>query len=128
MILISISKKVKIAEKKPLQDIAEKLSSAQTQEQLGIEVKELNKQLTEQYKLKNEQGVVITKVMPNSIASRAELREGDLIIRINGQSIKNLADYNKSTENITDAKSIEFTCIRYDRGYHWRFTTRLQLN
>jgi hypothetical protein len=49
-------------------------------------------------------------------------------VKINEQVIKNMADYNKATENITDKKSIEFTCIRYDRGYQWRFTTRLQLN
>jgi serine protease Do len=123
-----ISKNVKIVEKKSLQEIAEKTDSTQSQDKLGIAVKELTKQLIEQYKLKSEEGVVVIKVMPDSIAERAELREGDLIVKINENVVKNMADYNKAIENIADKKSIEFTCIRYDRGYQWRFTTRMQLN
>ncbi|MBU0533267.1 MAG: DegQ family serine endoprotease [Candidatus Omnitrophica bacterium] len=123
-----ISKKVKIAEKKSLQEVAEKTGSDQSQETLGIEVKELNKELTEKYKLKSKQGLVVIKVNPDSLAERAELREGDLIVKINKYDIKNIEDYNKAVENISDKKSIEFTCIRQDRGYQWRFTTRLQLN
>ncbi|MCK4904717.1 DegQ family serine endoprotease [bacterium] len=123
-----ISKKVKIAEKKSLQEVAEKTGSDQSQETLGIEVKELNKELTEKYKLKSRQGVVIIKVNSDSLAERAELKEGDLIVNINKYDIKNIEDYNKAVENISDKKSIEFTCIRQDRGYQWRFTTRLQLN
>ncbi len=123
-----ISKKVKITERKSLQEIAQEPVSPKTQETLGIEVVELTKDLAEQYKLTREQGVIITKVMPDSLAEHADLRAGDLIIKINEQAIKNMDDYNKAIENIADKKSIEFTCIRYDRGYQWRFTSRLQLN
>jgi serine protease Do len=122
-----ISKKVKIVEKQPLQNITEKKDSTELQETLGLEVKELTDELAQQYNLKGQKGVIITSVLPNSLAERAELQVGDLITEINGYPVKNIDDYRKATEKIEEKKSIEFSCIRSYMGRQWRFTTRIQV-
>ncbi len=88
-------------------------------------MKELNNELAKQYNLTGEKGVVITKVFPNSLAERAELREGDLIVEIDGYGVNSMDDYRKAIEKVEKEKSIEVSCIRYYRGRYWRFTTRL---
>ena len=120
------TKTAKIVEKQSF-EVAEAPDTTESQEKLGLEVKELTAELAKQYNLKNETGVVITKVTPNSLAERAELRAGDLVIKINGHTIKNMDDYRKATDRIETKKTVDFTCIRYDRGYQWRFTTRIQV-
>ncbi len=122
-----ISQKVKITEKQPLKSIEESKSSEESHDKLGLNVKELNNELAKQYNLTGEKAVVITKVFPDSLAERAELREGDLIVEIDGYKIKNMNDYRKAIEKVEKEKSIEVSCIRYYRGRHWRFTTRLQI-
>lgn len=122
-----ISKKIKITEKQPLTSIAEKKNSTELQEKLGLEVKELTDELAQQYNLKEQKGVIITKVLPDSLAEKAELQAGDLIVEINGYVINNMDDYRKATEKIEEKKSVEFNCIRSYMGRHWRFTTRLQM-
>ncbi len=122
-----ISKKIKIIEKQSLQNITERKDSTELQDKLGLEVKELTDELAQQYNLKEQKGVIITKVLPDSLAEKAELQAGDLIVEINGYVINNMDDYRKATEKIEEKKSVEFNCIRSYMGRHWRFTTRLQM-
>lgn len=122
-----ISKKVKITEKQALTASAEKKGSTESQEKLGLEVKELTDELAEQYDFKGQKGVIITKILSGSLAERAELQVGDLITEINGYGIKNIDDYRKAVEKLEEKNSIEFSCIRSYMGRHWRFTTRIQV-
>ena len=122
-----ISKKVKITEKQALTASAGKKGSTESQEKLGLEVRELTDELAEQYDLKGQKGVIITKILSGSLAERAELQVGDLITEINGYGIKNIDDYRKAVEKLEEKNSIEFSCIRSYMGRHWRFTTRIQM-
>ena len=122
-----ISKKVNITEKQTLTAGVGKKDSTESQEKLGLEVKELTDELAEQYDLKGQKGVIITKILSGSLAERAELQAGDLITEINGYVVKNIDDYRKAVEKIEEKKSVEFSCIRSYMGRHWRFTTRIQM-
>ena len=42
-----------------------------------------------------QEGVIVTSVDTNSIAFEEGLKQGDIIIRIDGQQITNLEDYSK---------------------------------
>ncbi len=122
-----ISKKVKITEKQTLTADAGKKDATESQEKLGLEVKELNDELAGQYDLKGQKGVIITKIQPGSLAERAELQAGDLITEINGYAVNNIDDYRKVIEKIQEKNSVEFSCVRSYMGRHWRFTTRIQV-
>ncbi|MEO0232785.1 MAG: Do family serine endopeptidase [candidate division WOR-3 bacterium] len=63
---------------------------------LGIEVKELTKNLKEEYNIKGEKGVVIVNIDPEGSAYKAGLREGDLIYRIGKININDIKDYERA--------------------------------
>lgn len=54
-----------------------------TESRLGLEVRTLNEELAQQYRIKEERGVVITAVENDSRAAEAGLREGDVILECN---------------------------------------------
>lgn len=60
-------------------------------EKMGIQVSPLDKELKEQYGLPRDEGVVITRVVPDSPADRLGLRKGDLILEVNGAKVEGLA-------------------------------------
>ncbi|NEO30019.1 MAG: PDZ domain-containing protein [Symploca sp. SIO3C6] len=49
-------------------------------------------------RIEDEQGVLIARVMPNSPAARAGLRAGDIILKIDTQSVKAANDVQKSVQ------------------------------
>jgi Do/DeqQ family serine protease len=54
-----------------------------------------------------DQGVLIAKVMPNSPAAKAGLRSGDVIQKINGQSVKDAEGVQKAVENSQVGSSLQ---------------------
>lgn len=63
------------------------------QEKLGWEVQELTEDLAGRLGYDEGSGVVVTDVRPGSVAQRAGLRQGDLIMEINRQPVRSLAEY-----------------------------------
>lgn len=59
---------------------------------LGVSVQDLNASLVEAFGLQQNRGAVITNVIEGSAAANAELKPGDIIIKINNRDIKNSAD------------------------------------
>ena len=73
---------------------------AETFENYGIELTELNKNIRGQYKISsNINGVVIVKIDPRAIASRIGLKEGDVIYNINNNEIKTVDQVKKVLKN-----------------------------
>ncbi len=59
---------------------------------LGVVIQDLTPTLAEELGLKVMEGVVITEVIPDSPASRAGLKEKDVIVAINKKPIKNASE------------------------------------
>ncbi len=60
----------------------------------GIQVQEMTPELAEQMQMnENTQGVVITTIDENSIAARAGLSVGDVILKVGGKDVKTLDDF-----------------------------------
>ena len=70
------------------------------------------------YGLKDNSGVMVAKVNENSIASNWELREGDIIRRINRQKITCLSDYKKTVDKIGTGYRILFFIERQGEMYY----------
>jgi serine protease Do len=78
----------------------------------GLVVDELSSETVRRYKIEEKEGVVVVEVEPNSLADEAGVIPGDVILEINKQSVKNLAEYKK----ITSALKAD-ALIRTARGY-----------
>jgi serine protease Do len=59
---------------------------------LGVVIQDVNQDLAEQFNLKNAKGILVSEVQPNTPASAAGLKQGDIIIRMNDAALENVAD------------------------------------
>lgn len=55
---------------------------------LGIQIRDLTPELSERFKLEPNMGVIVSEVFSNSPAAKAGLKDGDIILKINGQKVK----------------------------------------
>lgn len=84
------------------EDLESKLSQQQSSgdqqaessafESLGLELSNLDADVAKQLGLKDQEGVVITSVAPDSIAARAGLETGMVIAQINRKPVKDVSD------------------------------------
>jgi serine protease Do len=80
--------------------------------ELGLTVQPLTPQLAENLGLERTDGLVISAVKPGSAAEEAGLRSGDIIVEVNRQVVKNLAEYNREIARNDKAKSVLFLVRR----------------
>jgi serine protease Do len=71
-----------------------------TPKDLGIQVDELTPYLAQRLGIKRLQGAIITGVVTGSPAYEAGLKRGDVILKINNRSIKDLDDYREVISGI----------------------------
>lgn len=57
---------------------------------LGISVQNLTKEFAEAYNIKAETGVIVGDVFQDSAADKAGLKRGDVIIEVNGETVKDV--------------------------------------
>jgi serine protease Do len=79
---------------------------------LGVRIQELTPELAEQFGVPNQTGAVVSEVTANSPAEKAGLRNGDIIVKFNGRSLKGMQDFrNRVADSPVDSK-IELVVIR----------------
>ena len=78
----------------------------------GLGVEELSQDLARRLNLAQIKGVVVVEVEPNSPADEAGITAADLILEINKQAVKSLADYQKITKAATGD-----CLVKTNRGY-----------
>jgi serine protease Do len=59
---------------------------------LGVEVQPLGQQLASSFKLDNPSGALVAQVEPDSAAARAGIKEGDVILKFNGEALSDAGD------------------------------------
>ncbi len=79
----------------------------------GIVVESLTTQLADFFGVPSGQGVLVRNVQRGSLGATAGLKAGDVIIKIDGQAIRDLADWRR-TMNISSGKTA-FSIIREKR-------------
>ncbi|MCU1258644.1 MAG: hypothetical protein JWO80_1529 [Bryobacterales bacterium] len=77
---------------------------------LGIETESLNPQLAEFFGVK--EGVLIRFVSKNSAAEKAGLKAGDVITRVNGDSIRNAGEITMKILPPNAGKTVSLTVVR----------------
>jgi S1-C subfamily serine protease len=63
----------------------------------------------------NDRGIMLTAVMPGSPAAKADLRAGDVILKVDDKEIKKAEDFTWWLEQAGSSNSVRFTVVRPDR-------------
>ncbi len=79
---------------------------------LGISIKEISEQDAKDQQVTNFKGVVVTGVNPNSAASESKIKEGDLILNINGVAVNTVSDLQEMVARYRPGDKIKLSLIR----------------
>jgi serine protease Do len=92
--------------------IGEREPTKPEKEWFGLRVSNVTPEIAKQLGLKKTEGVVIAGVEPNSVAQRAGLRVGDMILEVNRQKVLSENDYRSVMEKVKPEQSILFLIDR----------------
>jgi serine protease Do len=79
---------------------------------LGFTVEEITDAIYRRRRLENKEGVLVSFVEVGSPAGEAELKEGDIIKKIEDIPIKDLENLKKALKELEDGKYLMFTVVR----------------
>jgi len=82
---------------------------------IGIAVQGMNVQLAEAFGVEQTDGVVVLDVERDSPASEAGLRDGDIIVQVDGKDIRRVSDYHSRTAVIFVGDEVEMDVLRDGR-------------
>jgi S1-C subfamily serine protease len=82
---------------------------------LGLALQEvpINHKILRHYHLPNEKGLFITGIEPDSPASRAQIREGDIIVSFNGKPVGTLHELFKELTHKDIITAVDISVIRH---------------
>jgi serine protease Do len=80
---------------------------------LGFEVRPLTPELARELDRRSTQGVVVTHVEDGTPAAEAGIRRGDVIVEVNRQPVRTLADFERTTRDIPKGERLT---VRVERG------------
>lgn len=76
-------------------------------DKLGFTVDNLTPEMSQRFKLSpNDQGVIISEVQPNSIAAKAGLRPGYVIMAVNHSKVTSITEFNNALTSVGDSKRV----------------------
>ena len=79
---------------------------------LGIEVRPVTAEVARQLNLQATDGVVVTDVAGNSPAAAAGIRRGDVIVEVDRQPVKTMADFDRLTRGAKAGQHLTFRVQR----------------
>jgi serine protease Do len=79
---------------------------------LGVAVEEVTPDKVKSLRLPSERGAVLEKVMPDSPAAKAGLKEHDVVTEINGQRVEGTEQFRRMIREIPAGRAIELTVWR----------------
>jgi C-terminal processing protease CtpA/Prc len=83
---------------------------------LGVESQEISSEKAKELKLPAERGVLLERIVPDSPAARAGLKNNDVITEINGQRVEGAAQFRRMIREIPAGRSVQFTVWRDGRA------------
>jgi C-terminal processing protease CtpA/Prc len=83
---------------------------------LGVESQEVTSDKVKELKLPAERGVLLGRIVPDSPAAKAGLKDNDVITEINGQRVEGEAQFRRMIHEIPAGRSAQFTVWRDGRA------------
>lgn len=82
----------------------------------GMTIQNLNPQMAEQLGLRSPEGVLVSRVEPSSIAEDVGLARGDVILEINREPVRNVADFRRIENKLKSGDDVIFLYSRQTAG------------
>ncbi|QCF37297.1 MULTISPECIES: Do family serine endopeptidase [Salinivibrio] len=79
---------------------------------LGVTGRELTSELADAFGLATKHGAFVSQVMPDSAAEEAGLKAGDIIVSVNGKSIRTFGELRAKIATLGAGKDVELGVIR----------------
>jgi serine protease Do len=83
---------------------------------LGVESQEISSEKAKELKLPAERGVLLERIVPDSPAAKAGLKDNDVITEVNGQRVEGAAQFHRMIHEIPAGRSAQFTVWRDGRA------------
>ncbi|MBI4595365.1 MAG: bifunctional nuclease family protein [Candidatus Tectomicrobia bacterium] len=78
----------------------------------GFSFQDLTPSLSEYFKAKDVNGVLISEIQEGGLAQKAGLKEGDIVLKVNDEMITNSNDFSKAIEKIKGEELIQIQVAR----------------
>jgi serine protease Do len=91
---------------------------------LGIMIQDLTPEIAKSFGLKDTKGVLVSDVMPGTPAEKAGLKQGDVIIRFNGDQVDTVAPFRNKVALMAPGSKADVTVIR--DGRQQNLTVRIE--
>lgn len=102
--------KIKIIKKHKMMD--EPFFSDEKAGFLGVQIQDLSEQLSDYFKVKNGNGVLVSEVAENSPAEKAGLKAGDIITKVDDKDIENSGDLTLTIRGYEPETKVSISVIR----------------
>jgi serine protease Do len=79
---------------------------------LGINIQDVTADLAQAFQLPDAQGVIVARVIPDSPAQKGGVQDGDVILRFNGEPVKDVRDLLKRMSQIRVGEKVTLRVIR----------------
>ena len=79
---------------------------------LGISVQDVTEDLKTHFNLPSREGVIVARVMENSPGQRGGLKDGDVILSLDGQPVKNVRELLKKVAGIPVGRKVPVVVVR----------------
>jgi len=79
---------------------------------LGVSLQPVDKEIADAFNLEKPEGVLISEVMKDSPAEKADLKQGDIILEYNGMPIKSLGSFRNDISLMKPGTEIKLTINR----------------
>jgi serine protease Do len=82
---------------------------------LGLTLKNITKEIAQEYNLSVDKGALVTEVEPDSVAEHAGIEPGHVILGVNRKSVSNIVEFNKAIAEAKDKVFLRVTDGRFTR-------------
>jgi serine protease Do len=89
---------------------------------LGVGVAEVSSERMKALKLPEERGAVLGKIVPESPAAKAGLKENDVVLEINGQRVEGTEQFRRMIHEIPAGRTANLTVWRDGRSQNFKVT------
>jgi serine protease Do len=79
---------------------------------LGVETREVTAENVKELKLPAERGALVGKIIPDSPAAKAGLKDKDVITEVNGQRVEGTAQFRRMIREIPAGRAAQLTVLR----------------